>query len=69
MPHHFGHEFRIGIGGLLGGTIPGNIGLDNHNILSAHKTANAAKIFESMLNKRPRLSGCGRVRPSHTASQ
>ena len=57
LANDFGNEFRIGVGSLLGRAIPGDVGLDDHDVLSCDESAHAAEIFESLLDECARLSG------------
>src|SRR5665213_124768 len=41
-----GDDFGIGVGGLLQGAIPGDVGLENHHILAADEAADAAQVFK-----------------------
>ncbi len=57
LSHHFGDQFRIGVGGLLGRAIPGDVGLDDNDILSRDESAHAAEVFKSLLHERAGLAG------------
>ena len=47
----FGDDFGVGVGGLLRGAVPGDVGLDDDNVLTADEAADAAEIVESALNE------------------
>jgi hypothetical protein len=55
LADYFGYDFRVGVGGLLGRTVPGDVGLDDDHILAADEAADAAQVFESSLNERARF--------------
>ena len=59
-----GDHFRVGVGGLLRGAVPGDVGLDDHDVLAADEALHAAKIRESTLHEGARFAALdhGQVR-------
>jgi len=45
-PAHLGDYPRIGVGGLLDGAVPGNVGLDDHHVAARDEAANAAQFLD-----------------------
>src|ERR1035438_9034941 len=56
LPHHLRHYVRICVSSLLRRAIPGNVRLQHHHVLPAHKPPNPAQVFECPLHQRARLS-------------
>ncbi len=56
LAHNLGDDLGIGVGGLLRGAIPGDVGLENHHVLAADEAANAAQVFEGPLHQGARFS-------------
>jgi hypothetical protein len=51
LANDLGDNFGVGVGGLLRGAVPGNVGLENDNVLATDKAADATQVFESALDK------------------
>ena len=47
----FSDDFRVGVGGLLRGAVPGDVGLEDDDVLPADEAADSAEVGEGTLDK------------------
>src|ERR1017187_5104249 len=56
LSHGLSDDFGVGVGGLLRGAVPGDVGLEDDNILAADEAADSTQIFERALNQGARFA-------------
>ena len=56
LANDFGDYFGVSVGGLLGGAVPGDVGLDNDDILAADEALDAAEVGEGALDEGARFA-------------
>jgi hypothetical protein len=57
LAHYLGDHVGIGVGGLVRGAVPGDVGLDDNHILAADEAPDAAQVFKRPLNQGARFAG------------